>query len=182
MSCPNLLICTALHHTMCYLYHHPHIPIIYPSKPSNAGGNALSTFWDKSHAKYLTSNYGDGLVTFTDADHAHCLHSCPSISIYFILYNGVIISWSCKKQLHTSLHPIGVEITALFCGSFKTVLLYQFLQSIGHPLSTPTPTFEDNQGTINLIHTNHLPDTVQHHTVKISWLNENLNYDHYTMT
>jgi hypothetical protein len=172
MSCPNLLIFHALHHTMCYLYHHPHLPIMYPSKPSKSSDSALSTFWAKGHAEYLTSDYGDGLVTFIDADHARCLRSCRSVSVYFILYNGVAISWSCKKQLQTALHSTAAEITALFRGSFKTVLLHQLLQSIGLPPSTPTPTFADDQGTINLIRTNRLADTVCHHAVKISWLNE----------
>jgi hypothetical protein len=75
MSCPNLPIFEALHHTMCYLYHHPHLPIMYPAKPTKSHEHALSTFWAKGHAKYLTSDYGDGLVTFTDADHARCLQT-----------------------------------------------------------------------------------------------------------
>lgn len=33
MACPNLPIFDALHRTMCYLYHHKHIPIMYPRKP-----------------------------------------------------------------------------------------------------------------------------------------------------
>jgi hypothetical protein len=28
MACPNLPIFEALHLTMCYLYHHPHLPIM----------------------------------------------------------------------------------------------------------------------------------------------------------
>jgi hypothetical protein len=31
MSCPNLPIFEALHLTMCYLFHHPHLPIMYSS-------------------------------------------------------------------------------------------------------------------------------------------------------
>jgi hypothetical protein len=151
---------------MCYLYYHPHLPIMYPAKPPESDGNALSTLWAKDHAVYLTSEYGDCVVTFTDADHARCPRSRHSVSMYFILFNGVTISWSCKKQLCTALHSTGAEITALFHGSFKTVVLRQLLQSSGLPPSGPTPTFEDNKGTINLIHTNRLTDTVSHHAIK----------------
>jgi hypothetical protein len=35
MSRPNLPIFEALHHTMCYLYHHPHLPIMYPENQLN---------------------------------------------------------------------------------------------------------------------------------------------------
>jgi hypothetical protein len=84
MSCPNLPIFEALHHAMCYLYYHPHLPIMYPAKPPKSDGNALSTLWAKDHAVYLASEYGDCVVTFTDADHARCPRSRHSVSMYFI--------------------------------------------------------------------------------------------------
>jgi hypothetical protein len=99
MSCPNLQSFHALHHTMCYLFLPSPSPYYVPSKPTKSGGTALSTSWAKGHAEYLTSDYGDGLVTLSDADHARCLRSRCSVSVYFILYNGITISWSCKKQL-----------------------------------------------------------------------------------
>jgi hypothetical protein len=45
MACPNLPIFDALHRTMCYLYHHKHLPIMYPRKPLKKGGPMLHTFW-----------------------------------------------------------------------------------------------------------------------------------------
>lgn len=49
-----------------------------------------------------------------------------------------------------------------------------FLQSIGIYLNTPTPTYEDNQGTIKFVC---LTDTICHHAVKTAWLNENFEND-----
>jgi hypothetical protein len=72
----------------------------------------------------------------------------------------------------TSLHSTASEITALHKGATKNVLLRSFLQSIGFPLSSASPTYEDNTCTIKLIRTNHLTDTAHHHAVKISWFNE----------
>ncbi|MFN9980553.1 MAG: Ty1/Copia family ribonuclease HI, partial [bacterium] len=83
-----------------------------------------------------------------------------------------MVSWACKKQPVTALHSTASEITALHKGATKTVLLCSFLQSIGFPLSSASPTYEDNTGTIKLIRTNRLTDTVRHHAVKISWPNE----------
>jgi hypothetical protein len=97
MSTPNNPIFDALHKTLCYLFHNPHLPIMYPSKPLKQGGDCLSSYWQKGHAKYLPADYGDEFTTYSDADHARCLCSHRSISVYFILFNGVIISWSCKK-------------------------------------------------------------------------------------
>ncbi len=177
MATPNAPIFDALHQTMCYLYHHPHLPIMYPSKQLRQGGDALQIFWDTGKAEYLSPDFGDGLSTFSDADHARCLCTHRSTSVYFILFNGVAVSWSCKKQPQTSLRSTGSEITALHCGAFKTVILCSFLQSIGVYLNTPTPTYEDNQGTIKLVRTHRLTNTVRHHAVKIAWLNENFDND-----
>jgi hypothetical protein len=150
---------------------------MYPSKQLRPGGDAIQTFWDTGKAEYLSPEFGDELSTFIDADHARCLRTRRSTSVYFILFNGVVVSWSCKKQPQTALHSTGSEITALHRGAFKTVLLRSFLQSSGIHLNTPTPTYEDNQGTIKLVRTHRLTDTVRHHAVKIAWLNENFDND-----
>jgi hypothetical protein len=52
-------------------------------------------------------------------------------------------------------------------------MLQCFLASFGLPLESPALLFEDNQGTIKLLRTNHFTDTVRHHDVKLAWLNEN---------
>jgi hypothetical protein len=70
MAIPNSKIFDALHQTLCYLHYHPHLLIVYPAKPIKQGGSALQTFWDTGKAEYLSSDYGDELSTFTDADHA----------------------------------------------------------------------------------------------------------------
>ncbi len=71
---------------------------------------------------------GDELAIFADADHARCLRTRRLISAYYILYNGVLVSWACKKQPVTALHSTASEITALHKGATKTVLLRSFLQ------------------------------------------------------
>jgi hypothetical protein len=170
MACPNTPIFDALHHCLCYLYHHPHLPIMYPSTPRPT--QQIQTFWSKGQAEYLSPDFGDELATFTDADHARCLRTRRSVSVYYILYNSVVVSWGCKKQPITSIHSTGSEIMALHKGASKTILLRSFLASIGFPLIASTPIYEDNQGTIKLVRTHRLTDTVRHYAVKIAWLNE----------
>jgi len=173
MACPNSPIFEALHLTLCYLYHHPHLPIMYPSQSSKGSVRVLQTHWGTGCAEYLPGDYGDGLASFADADFARCLRTRRSVSANFHLLNGVLVSWCCKKQPTTSLHSSGAELTSLHRAGFKCSLLQSFLQAIGQSLTRPAVLFEDNQGTIKLIRTQRLTDTVRHHDVKLAWLNEN---------
>jgi hypothetical protein len=173
MACPNQPIFDALHLTMCYLYYHPHLPIMYPSKLYKSGSKSLQTHWKTGFAEYLPGDYGDGLATFADADFARCLRTRRSVSAHFHLLNGVLVSWGCKKQPVTTLHSSGAELTSLHCAGFKSTLLQAFLSAIGKPLLSPSTIFEDNKGTIQLIRTQRLTDTVRHHDVKLAWLHEN---------
>jgi len=140
----------------------------------SGSGDSLQTFWSKGNAEYLTPDFGDGLATFTDADHARDLRTRRSVSSYFTFFNQVLVSWGCnKKQPTTALHSTGSEVTSLHRGGQKSKIIYKFLESIGTPLSGPCILFEDNQGTIKLVRTNRLTDTVRHHDVKLAWLTEN---------
>jgi hypothetical protein len=173
MACPNLPIFEALHSTMCYLYHHPHLPIMYPNKPYKLSNSSLQTHWHTGFAEFLPADYGDGLATFADADFARCLRTRRSVSAHFQLLNGVLVSWGCKKQPTTALHSSGAELTSLHRAGFKSSLIQNFMSAIGHAFTTPPVLFEDNQGTIELIRTQRLTDTVRHHDAKLAWLNEN---------
>jgi hypothetical protein len=173
MACPNLPIFEALHSTLCYLFHHPHLPIMYPSRPYKTTVKTLQTHWMTGFAEYLPGDFSDSLATFADADFAHCLRSRRSVSANFHLLNGIIISWSCKKQPITTLHSSGAELTSLHRAGFKSSLVQSFLNAIGNSFKAPALIFEDSQGTIKLIRTQQLTDTVRHHDVKLAWLNEN---------
>jgi len=167
MSCPNEPNFQALHLTMCYLYHHPHLPIMYPSKNYKSGGNSLQMHWKMGFSEYLPGDCGDGLATFADADFARCLRTRRFVSAHFHLLNGVLVSWGCKKQPVTTLHSSGAELTSLHRAAFKSTLLQSFMTAIGKSFVSPCTIFEDNQGTIKLIRTQRLTDTVRHHDVKL---------------
>ena len=40
-NCPSIICYNILYQGMCYLYHHPHIPIIYPAKEENTKQQVL---------------------------------------------------------------------------------------------------------------------------------------------
>jgi hypothetical protein len=75
MATPNQVIFDVLHLTICYLFHHPQLPIMYSSKPYKSGGKPLQTHWKNGFAEYLPGDYGDGLATFADVDFACCLNT-----------------------------------------------------------------------------------------------------------
>jgi hypothetical protein len=134
-----------------------------------------SNLWKNGQVEYLSTDFGNELIaTFGDADCAHCLHSHHSVSSYCILFNGVIVLYGCMKHLKTALHTVASKINALFKGTNKTYLLHDFPISLGLDLSSPTPIFEDNQGTIKLIKAIRLTDTVWHNAIKIACLKETL--------
>jgi hypothetical protein len=97
----------------------------------------------------------------------------------------IILSWSTLSYITQLLSPgasrnnlSGSEIMALHKGASKTLLLCQLLTGMGFPPTSSTPIFEDNQGTIKLIRTHRLTDTVCHFAVKIAWLHDKFLANH----
>jgi hypothetical protein len=154
---------SAFHHFLCYLFHHSQLPIVYPNKPSITSGSNINTFCSKGQAEFLAPGFSVALTRFTDADHARCVRTRHSVSVYLILHNSVAISWGYRKQTITSIHSTSNEITALHKSVTKTLLLWQLLTAMGFPPLSFTPIYKDNQGTIKLYP---LTDTVWHYTVK----------------
>ncbi len=122
-------------------------------------------FWGKGHAGYLLPEFSDDLAIFTDADRAHHLHISYSISAYFILYCSALISGACKKHPITTLHSTGSEITTLHKSATKMIHLWSFLTFIGFPLTSPSPTYEDNERIVKLNYTHHFNDNAHHYTI-----------------
>jgi len=138
MACPNKPIFEALHHTMCYLYHHQHLPIMYPAKPTTPTGDALQTFWSKGHAEYLSSDCGDELAIFADADHARCLRTRRSISAYLYF---TMVFWSLGPTRNNlslpyillqvrSQHYTRVLLRLFFFTPFYSQLGFHYLQHL----------------------------------------------------
>jgi len=52
---------------------------------------SLQTHWKTGFVEYLPGDYGEGLATYADANFAHCLYTCNSVSAHFHLLNGVLV-------------------------------------------------------------------------------------------
>jgi hypothetical protein len=106
------------------------------------------------------------LVNTADADHARDIRDHRSIT------SSIDVAWKYKKQAVTTLHSAGSETTSLTSGVKKTNHLHDFLASLGYTIGAPTPTFEDNQGTIKAIRASRIHDNTRHLEMKLSWLNK----------
>jgi hypothetical protein len=62
-----------------------------PSKQYKSSGKSLQTHWKTGFVEYLPGDYGEGLATYADANFAHCLYTCNSVSAHFHLLNGVLV-------------------------------------------------------------------------------------------
>lgn len=133
MVCPNAPICDDLHQTMCDLFHYLYIPIMCPANHTN--GDRENTF-ASTMAMILS----------------HSQMPIMNISLFPFISFFLIGFWFGKRRPTTALYYDGSEITALFHGAFKTIQLHSCDSSFGSPLTSPVHTFEDNQGTIKLIH------------------------------
>jgi hypothetical protein len=83
--------------------------------------------------------FGTVLVNTADADHARDIHERRFITSSTHLLNGVEITWKYKKQVFTTLHSTGSEITALTSGVKKTNHLHELLSSLIYPVGAPAP-------------------------------------------
>jgi hypothetical protein len=128
--------------------------------------------WAKGSTEYLSAEYGTALINSADADHAWDIRDRHSISSSLHLLNRAAIAWKCKKQATMTLQYTGSDIVSLAEGVKKTGHIRDFLSSIGYPVGEPTPTLENNQGTITFIKASLLQENNYHLATHISWLNE----------
>jgi len=169
MACPKAPIFRALQQTMRYLYHHPHMPIIYPRHAIK--DTPLKCHFSKGIAEVVQQT-NTTLTNHNDADLARDIQDRRSVTCTIHTINTVAVSWKCKKQTQTALHSNGAEIRALQSGVKTTLHIRQFMATIGHPITHPTPTYEDNQATIHQVLQDRLTPQVRHLDVLITWLHE----------
>ena len=100
---PSLLCWKELYHTMRYLYHKLHVPIMYPRKKVEE--NKIVTH----HAKGEGEGEGEiidlknirehtGLKMYTDADFAKDMTTRRSVTSVVHEYNEVAFTWKIAKQ------------------------------------------------------------------------------------
>ena len=98
-----------------------------------------------------TSDHGNLLVGFADADWAGDLDTRCSTSGYLFQIGGASVSWSSKRQRTVARSSTEAEYVALSMASQEAIWLRCLLSDLSsQPLSDPTIIHEDNNGAIEL--------------------------------
>ncbi len=90
------------------------------------------------------------------------------------MLNGVVISWTCKKQPQVAQHSNGAELRALHHGVRKSYCIKKFLNSIGIKNVLPIPTHEDNEATLQQVTKNRIESLTWPLDILITSLHEHL--------
>ena len=131
---------------MCYIYHHPHLPLMY--KAGNHISCSLSEYSFKGHAEILDPQKYPRLKKYIDADLARDLLSRRLVSSHVQKFNDTSIGWEVHRQ------PVPVnctniaETSAIFKGLKITLELRRSLESMGEGSNKPTPVIKSNQAII----------------------------------
>ena len=124
----------ALNRLVCYMYHHPHLSIMYRYGTHDA---TLQLYIIKGHAEILDPEKYQGLMVYTDADFARDLNSRISVSINIIEYIGTVIAWGVHKQTVPGTCTNITETKSIYKGVKKTLELRRFLESMNDSISGP---------------------------------------------
>ena len=177
LSNPSMPCFQVLHQTLCYLYHHPHVPLMYPRDLGNKSADCFHTHVKAGRAELREPDSFKGLVQSSDADLARDLNGRRSTSCVVLEFNGVVFYWGCNKQPSVAPSTNASEIHAMFKGSKRTIQARRFFQSIGSPIAHPTPIFSDSQTTITQVFKDRLTPQVRHLDVMVCWLSEHKTLD-----
>ena len=151
--------------TMQYLFHHPHLPIIYPSKDiKQEGGNIFITHWSKVMAMAQSSSV-----------------MWIMLMIYAIIVQYLLwYTWWMVSQLPGDVKSNQKQLFIRQVAKFKPCMLelwkWRFSINLVHQLAylywCTYSDFEDNQGTIKCVKAARISDNAQQLDVKIMQLEE----------
>ena len=176
-NCPSIISYEILYKGMCYLFHHPHIPIMYPRPNKTKSPDImLSSYFGKGEAEMKDGT--PELQAWTDADLARDIVSRRSTTSTIHTWGDVAFAAQCVKQPDIASSTNDAEVRSLFYATKRTLLYRSILRSIGRPQQHPTVTHEDNAATIAQVIKDRLTPRVKHIDILISWLNEQYSRKH----
>ena len=170
---PTTVCYKILYQGMCYLYHHPLVPIMYPkTAPSQTQG--LSSHFGKGDGeikKGIDMNM-KGMAAWADGDLARDITARRSTTSTIHTWGEVAFASQCVKQADIAASTNDSEIRSMFHATKRTLLYRSILRSMGMTQDVPTPTHEDNAAAISQVMSDRLTPRVKHIDTLISFLNE----------
>ena len=156
----------SLNYLLCYMYHHPHLPIMYRYSTHDT---TLQSYTIKDHVKILDPEKDLGLMVYTDTNFARDLNSRHSDSSNITEYKGTVIVWGSHKQTVSGTCTNITETTLIYKGIKKILEIRRFLESMNDRASGPTPNMEDNQAMIIKIKKNLLTSRIRQLNIILTW-------------
>ena len=178
-NCPSATCYRILYLGMCYLHHHPHVPIMFPCTPIKETV-PLKSHFAKGEAEMTTKDYAEytGLQAWPDAGFARDIFSARrSTSSSIHTWGEVAFASQCIKQPEPAASTNDAEARSLFQATRRTLAYRSILGSLDTPQNHPTPTHEDNAATIAQVLNDRLTPRVKHIDVIISWINNQFGRD-----
>ena len=149
-----------------YLASNPNVPIFYPKLPLSLASPIVSFHQKKK------MDIPHCLTSFVDSNYATDLSDRRSVSSDIILIGSVVVSWKVQKDMCIASSSTDAETRAAFRGVRRIIVLRLFFMHLGFPISEPTPMFEDNKGTHDLIEAGRMTPRLKHIDVSLCYLHE----------
>lgn len=164
IPCRFAFVC--LLHIFQYLASNPNVPFFYPKQPLTLKSPIVSFH----HKNKLDVPHC--LTSFVDSNYATDLSDRKSVSSDIILLGSVVISWKAQKDMSIASSSTDAETRAAFCDVRRIITLRLFFIHLGYPLSEPTPMFEDNNGTHDLIEAGRMTPGLKHIDVPLCYIHQ----------
>ena len=165
-SCPNRFAFVSLMRIFQYLASNPNISLIYPKKPLSTSSPISALIHKK------TMDVPHCLSTFVDSNFATDLSGRRSVSSDIILLGSVAVSWKVHKDMCIASSTTDAETRAAFKAIRRIITARNFFCHLGVPIKDPTPLFEDNKGTLDLIEAGRLTPRLKHIDIPLCYLHE----------
>ena len=139
----------ALYQGMCYLFHHPLVPIMF-SNTKVINDDPIKSHFTKWDAELTNFNYAShsGLESCSDADLCRNFLSRRSTTSSEHTFNSVSFVWSITKQPEPGASTNATETRSLLQTTSKTICYRNILTSLNSTPPGSTPTFDENKATI----------------------------------
>ena len=127
---------------------------------------------------YNWDNTGVELTGYCDSDYAGQMDTRKSTSGYCfsLTYRGGAVSWASRLQHAVTTSTTEAEVYAAAESTKEAIHLRDILEDMGHPPSTATKLFVDNQATISLtVKDAYSTGKTKHYAVRLAYLKDRSN-------
>ena len=181
---PNRLAFQSLHRCIVYLRTHPNVPLMYSNKPFTSETVFQSHFSRAKNTDYLRVPHC--LCGHVDSSFAPYKDDIHSITGCIETLDSTAISWKTTKQIACATSATEAETRAYYFGAKRVCKHRNLLQQMGIRLlsaspimgnfqanyNTPTPIFEDNKGTRDMLKAQQVTTNLKHVEVPLTYLHE----------